>query len=88
MTLPGEFMRGRVTHGMLHMIGVEETVARDVDDYIAIAIRLGREPNIRAEVRAKIEANREKLYDDEACVRGLEDFIVRAVAAANPAARK
>ena len=88
VTLPGEFMRGRVSYGMLRMIGVEETVARDVNDYIAIAIRLGREPDIRAEVRAKIEANREKLYNDEACVRGLENFIVRAVAAANPAARK
>ena len=80
VTLPGEFMRGRVTYGMLRMIGVAETVARDVDDYIAIAVRLGREPEFRARMRAEIEAKRAKLYHDEACVRGLEDFIVRAVA--------
>ncbi|MCC7017485.1 MAG: tetratricopeptide repeat protein [Rhodospirillales bacterium] len=87
VTLPGEFMRGRVTHGMLRMIGVTETVAKDVDDYIAIAVRLGREPGFRARMRAQIEANRGKLYNDETCVRSLEEFIVRAVAAANPAAR-
>ncbi len=88
VTLPGEFMRGRVSHGMLRMIGVEDTVAKDVDDYIVIAIRLGREPAFRTQVRARIAANRAKLYGDEACVRGLEDFLVQAVAAANPAAHK
>ena len=80
VTLPGEFMRGRVTHGMLRMIGVTETVARDLDDYISIAVRLGRDKDFRHRMRAQIEANRAKLYNDEACVRGLEDFIVRAVA--------
>ncbi|MBM3581422.1 MAG: tetratricopeptide repeat protein [Alphaproteobacteria bacterium] len=79
VTLPGEFMRGRVSYGMLRMIGVEDTVAKDVDDYIAIAIRLGREPEFRARVRAKTAANRHKLYNDETCVRGLEDFLIRAV---------
>ncbi|MEK7245561.1 MAG: tetratricopeptide repeat protein, partial [Pseudomonadota bacterium] len=71
VTLPGEFMRGRVSYGMLRMIGVAETVAADVDDYIAIAVRLGREPEFRARMRAQIEANRAKLYNDETCVRGL-----------------
>lgn len=79
VTLPGEFMRGRVTYGMLRMIGITETVARDMDDYIAIAVRLGREPEFRARMRTQIEANREKLYNDDACVRGLEDFLIRAV---------
>jgi predicted O-linked N-acetylglucosamine transferase (SPINDLY family) len=80
VTLPGAFMRGRVSSGMLRMIGVEDTIARDVDDYIALAVRFGREPELRARVRAKIAANRAKLYGDEACVRGLEDFLVQAVA--------
>ncbi len=80
VTLPGPFMRGRVSHGMLRMIGVEDTVARDEDDYIAIAIRLGSDEAFRRAVRARIEANRGKLYNDEACVRGLEEFLVRAVA--------
>jgi predicted O-linked N-acetylglucosamine transferase (SPINDLY family) len=79
VTLPGEFMRGRVSYGMLRMIGVEDTVAKDVDDYIAIAVRLGREPEFRAQTRARIAANRHKLYNDEKCVRGLEDFLIRAV---------
>ncbi len=80
VTLPGQFMRGRVSHGMLRMIGVEDTVAKDVDDYIAIAVRLGNDEGWRRQMRAKIEANRGKLYDDQACVRGLEDFLIRAVA--------
>ena len=79
VTLPGPFMRGRHSYAMLKMIGVEDTVAKDVDDYIAIAVRLGADEGWRRAVRAKIEANRGKLYDDQACVRGLEDFLVRAV---------
>jgi predicted O-linked N-acetylglucosamine transferase (SPINDLY family)/tetratricopeptide (TPR) repeat protein len=82
VTLPGEFMRGRVSYGMLRMIGVEDTVAKNVDDYIAIAIRLGRDPEFRAQIRAKVAANRHKLYNDETCVRGLEKFLVEAVARA------
>lgn len=80
VTLPGEFARGRVSAGMLRMIGVEDGIARDVDDYIAIAVRLGQDEGTRRAVRARIEANRAKLYNDDACVRGLEDFLVRAVA--------
>lgn len=80
VTLPGAFMRGRHTYAMLKMIGVEEGIARDIDDYVAIAVRLGQDEGWRRAVRARVEANRAKLYNDDACVRGLEDFLVRAVA--------
>ena len=80
VTLPGQFMRGRHSYAMLRMIGVEDTIARDVDDYIAIAVRLGLDEESRRVVRTRIEASRHRLYNDESCVRALEDFLVRAVA--------
>ncbi|MBM3565337.1 MAG: hypothetical protein FJX42_04400 [Alphaproteobacteria bacterium] len=87
VTLPGRFMCGRHTYAMLRMIGVADTAAKDLDDYIAIAARLGNDAEYRRQVRARVEANRMKLYNDEDCVRGLEDFLVRAVAAAEKAGK-
>ena len=40
VTLPGPFMRGRQSAGMLSLLGVPELIARDRADYVAIATRL------------------------------------------------
>ncbi len=40
VTLPGRFMRGRQSAGMLALMGVDELVARDTDDYVGIVARL------------------------------------------------
>ena len=37
VTLPGTFMRGRQSAGMLSLAGVDELIARDADDYVRIA---------------------------------------------------
>ena len=40
VTLPGRFMRGRQSAGMLRLMGIDELVARDADDYVRIVARL------------------------------------------------
>jgi predicted O-linked N-acetylglucosamine transferase (SPINDLY family) len=75
VTLPGELMRGRHTAAILEMIGITETIASSVDDYVATAVRLGRDTQWRAELRSRIAANKHRAYRDSACIIALEDFL-------------
>ena len=44
-------MRGRVSAGMLRMMGMPETIAGTIDDYVALAVRIARDPAWRAELK-------------------------------------
>jgi CRISPR-associated protein Csy1 len=71
VTLPGEFMRGRQTMGMLTLLGVEELIAASTDDYLAIARRLATDKMYRDEVSRKILANVTRLFNDAAPPKAL-----------------
>lgn len=79
VTLRGEFMRGRHTSAILEMMALDATIARSVDDYVAIAARLGRSAAERAAMRARIAAGKHRVFGDRACIAALEDFLDRAV---------
>ena len=66
VTLPGAFMRGRQTMGMLTLLGVEELIATSTDDYLTIAKRLGADKPYRDDVSQRILANLPRLFDDPA----------------------
>jgi protein O-GlcNAc transferase len=74
VTLPGELMRGRQSYGMLQMLGVTETIASSEAEYIDIAVRLGLEPEWRAAIVQQMHQNQSRLFNDKACVAGLEAF--------------
>jgi predicted O-linked N-acetylglucosamine transferase (SPINDLY family) len=80
VTLPGEFMRGRITYGCYQQIGMPDCVAHDAADYARKAVRLGTDPAFRACVRAAIFARNSVLYDNPGFVRELEEFFPRALA--------
>jgi protein O-GlcNAc transferase len=71
VTLPGEFMRGRQTMGMLTLLGVEELIATSADDYLAIAKRLAADKAYRNAISAKILANAGRLFNDAAPPKAL-----------------
>ncbi|MGK7898400.1 MAG: tetratricopeptide repeat protein [Xenococcus sp. (in: cyanobacteria)] len=79
VTLPGELMRGRHTMAILKMMGVTETIAKDKEEYIDIAVRLGQDADYRHKISQQIAQNKHKLYDDLSPVRALEDFIFKVV---------
>ena len=56
VTLPGAYMRGRQSAGMLGLLGLPELVAHDRADYLAIAARLVRDAGWRRELTARIPA--------------------------------
>ncbi|MCB2263465.1 MAG: hypothetical protein LGR52_11130 [Candidatus Thiosymbion ectosymbiont of Robbea hypermnestra] len=72
VTSPGEFLRGRVGYGTLQRIDCTQTIARSIDEYIAIASRLGKEASWRQGLRTRIAENKHKLYRDASCIEALE----------------
>jgi len=80
VTMPGELMRGRHTHAFLKMMDLGDTEGLNMDEYVAIAARLAREPDRRREISEKIARNRHLGCRDMESIRGLEEFIHRAAA--------
>ena len=75
VTLPGEFMRGRQTMGMLTLLGVEELIATSTADYLAIAKRLASDKKYRADVSLKILANMNRLFNDPVPTKALGQLL-------------
>jgi protein O-GlcNAc transferase len=80
VTMPGLFMRGRQSSGILQMIGLTETIASSVDEYVELAIRLGLDASFHASIKEKISGNRKQLYGDKQCIEALENFLKGCVA--------
>jgi predicted O-linked N-acetylglucosamine transferase (SPINDLY family) len=86
VTLPGKFMRGRHSAAILNQLGATETIARDEEGYVRIAVRLASDQGWRAQVLEGMAAGHSRLYSDRRCVLALEDFfrsIVRERAVAH-----
>jgi predicted O-linked N-acetylglucosamine transferase (SPINDLY family) len=66
------------------MMGIPETIAETIDDYISIAARLANDRQARSALSRRIADNKHKVYCDRACVPALEDFL--ECAARQPAA--
>ncbi len=79
VTLPGRLMRARHSYAILTQLGVTETIARDVADYVDIAVRLGLDRQWSQSVTDSMVAGYPGLYSDTSCVRALEDFYRRVV---------
>jgi protein O-GlcNAc transferase len=87
VTLPGPLMRGRHTMAILRMMGVTDTIAGTLDEYVTIAARLARDVQWRATVKQRMSDNKHRVYRDSAVAPALEDFLSRvARREAEPAA--
>ena len=74
VTCKGTTFAGRVGASMLGTIGLPELVADSLDAYEALALKLARQPELLANVRAKLARNRttEPLFDTRRFTRNLE----------------
>jgi protein O-GlcNAc transferase len=79
VTLPGELMRGRHSFAILTMMGVTETIASTLDNYIALAVKLGNDSEWRQKVSEKTASRKHLLYRDMVCITALEDFLDKIV---------
>ena len=64
VTLPTTFMRGRHTVSMLQVLELSELIAQDVDDYIAISVRLMQDHDFHAEIKHQIAMRKQRLFHD------------------------
>jgi predicted O-linked N-acetylglucosamine transferase (SPINDLY family) len=88
VVLPGSLMRGRESGAILSMMGITETVAKNPDEYVSIAVNLAKDPEWRRQVSEKIAGKKHILYRDQTCVTALEDFIEGVVNAKSGPALK
>jgi CRISPR-associated protein Csy1 len=77
VTLPGRFMRGRQSAGMLELMDLRELIATDTAHYVRIAARLVQDGGWRDEIVARIRAARSRLFDDPAPIVALAQFLRR-----------
>jgi predicted O-linked N-acetylglucosamine transferase (SPINDLY family) len=79
VTFRGALMRGQHSAAILAMMGISETVAETVDEYVAIAARLAGAPEERRQLKERTAANKHRLYRDRICIAALEDFLETSV---------
>jgi protein O-GlcNAc transferase len=73
----GRFMRGRLASGILRRMGIAELVAPSDDDYIELVVALVRDTARREALRNRIVEARAGLFEDEAPIAGLQQFLSR-----------
>ncbi len=85
VTLAGEFMRGRVTLAQYRMMGIEDFIADNLEEFSAIALRLGTDAGYRTEMETRIAEASPCLFDEDAALEEFEKFFKWAVSLPNPA---
>ena len=75
----GRFMRGRFASGVLKRMKLDDVVAKSEKEYIALAAKLAGDTAYREQIRARIVAARDVLYEDEAPIRALEEFMMSEI---------
>ena len=79
LTCSGETMASRIAGSQLHAIGLPELVTQSLAEYEALALRLAREPQTLAALRARLADNRHThpLFDMARYTRDFEALLLR-----------
>lgn len=88
VTLPGRFMRGRQTCGMLMVAGVPELIAADARDYVARALRVVSDAAFRESVVERLRAGSESLFNDRSAIDAMQAFYGALVRRQDPHASR
>ncbi|MDX2242078.1 MAG: tetratricopeptide repeat protein [Leptolyngbyaceae cyanobacterium bins.302] len=74
ITYPQEFMRGRMSYGILQALGVADTIAHSEAEYVELAVRLGTDPDWKKQLSQTMLHQQERIFDDQTCIPALEEF--------------
>ncbi len=77
VTLPASHLGGRWSLAYYSIMGVMDLVAKDKDDYVAIAVRMGTDRAARRAVQARIRDNLGKLFGRKEAVRSWATLLER-----------
>ena len=78
VTMDYPLMRARHSLAILRQMGIDETIAASVDEYVQIAVRLAHDTAWRDAIRSKIATRKQSLFRDRAPIVALEDFLAHA----------
>lgn len=74
VTLPSRYARGRYAMHCANVLGVEECVAHDVQDYVRIALAVANDAAMRANIRERILLNQSALLGNTEGVENVKSF--------------
>ena len=77
VTKDGRFMRGRFASGILRRLGVTESIAHSVQEYVDLAVQLAQNDTLRLGLRDRMNESRHVAFNDVAPIRALEEFLAR-----------
>ncbi len=75
VTLPGRFMRGRQSAGMLNLMGLDELIATDQEAYAQLVAALAGDAVRRQDLAARIRAAHHRIFDDPAPIAALASLL-------------
>lgn len=79
VTLPGDFVRGRLSLAIYCHLRVLECAAATAEDYADVAVRLGTDLAWRDRVAKQIDTNLHRVFDDPVFLEEAERFLMSVV---------
>jgi len=64
VTLPSEFLRCRIGTGLYQLMGLDDGIAHDQQDYIEKALKIATQPAYRQDLRQRIRARKQILFNN------------------------
>jgi protein O-GlcNAc transferase len=75
----GTMMRARQTSAMLRIMGIPELITDSDDAYVATVVALAKDPQRLRDIRTRILAGRDALFNDVSTVRALEETLAQLI---------
>lgn len=79
VTYPGFSMRSRHSYAILQRLGVTETIAHSLEEYIEIASELGRNSIWRQHLSEHYKARSHRLFDDRMVTQSLDQLLLTLI---------
>jgi len=79
VTMPTQFIGGRLTYAMYDKMGISECVAASASEFTEIALRLAHNPAARATVVSRILSRNHRLFEDASAIEEWAMFLRHAV---------
>ena len=79
VTLPGQFMKSRITTAVYTQMGLSNLIARSPSEYVAMAVRLASDPDYNNTFTGKIAKNNDVLFANTSAVDELQAFFKQAL---------
>lgn len=65
VSLPGDFLRNRITAAIYHKMGITSCLVKTPEEYVQLAVRIATDKEFARQLRAEIAENSHRVFDDE-----------------------